>query len=657
MVLLLRRNRRRALTLALGFFAPLGIEATDSLDTTSAIAMGEDFAVYERVTATVDAIGRPTLTTNRFTLLGNNLHYRENGEWKRSEDLIESFPGGAVARRGPNQAIFATDLNTDAVFDIQMVDGKRLRGGPRGLRLVDTSTGAGMVVATVRESAPGELLPPDRVVYRDAFDGLAADAVCVWRHNQFIQDVVLRHAPPLPDGFNPATTHFEILTEFIEAPEPVVHPKPVEAAGEAVLPDHAVIDFGRLAIVVGHAFPVGEETALAIGVFGPPDDSERTPVRKEWKSVGDGRAYLIESVAWEDVRNYLRLLADVPSKAEDAAGPQVAVAPTWPKRPPVVTRSRPMELAQAPYTPQGYVVDFVTLPNSPLTTTFLSGVTYYLADSYYTGSAVTFQAGTCLKFKNGKYLLLYGPVDFPSGGAKVVFTSRNDNAYGERIVGVAGEIDSNGDPTLHRASCAFWSYYVNFNTTVRNARFRWAAKGIHFDANSGVVVAHQVQDTVFEQSAAGLVNNLPAGATASLSNVKHCSVTTPLSGSGYNTSGTMVEDCGVVSVVRVNDPAQDSSSGDPNKNSQSECSFVVVDSSRIVAAFFDTHHSAYSLVEIPFPGLASVRSTGWAVSIDGGASFVDQGALGPNAPTSRLLKKWRFSGPRCSDDAFSSSYA
>lgn len=46
------------------------------------------------------------------------MHYMENGEWRASEDLVESFPGGAVARRGPNKAIFSDELNAETVFDL-----------------------------------------------------------------------------------------------------------------------------------------------------------------------------------------------------------------------------------------------------------------------------------------------------------------------------------------------------------------------------------------------------------------------------------------------------------------------------------------------------------------------------------------------------------
>lgn len=76
-------------------------------------------------------------------------------------------------------------------------------------------------------------------------------------------------------------------------------------------------------------------------------------------------------------------------------------------------------------------------------------------------------------------MLLYGPVSFPAPSQTMpVFTSRNDNAYGEVIAGVAGETDSNGDPTLHKASQAIWIYYVDFSTEIRNTVIRWAKIGI-----------------------------------------------------------------------------------------------------------------------------------------------------------------------------------
>ncbi|MEK7676028.1 MAG: hypothetical protein AAB676_09375, partial [Verrucomicrobiota bacterium] len=176
---------------------------------------GKDFAVYRKVTGLTNQTGQVSNKTNEFTLLENNLHYFDNGEWKVSEDVIESFPGGAVARRGPDKTIFSPDLNSEAVFDIQTSDGQRLRGGVRAIQLTDLATGKSLVLATVKQSAPGELVPPNRVVFRSGFEGLDADVLYVWNHNSFSQNVILNQQPALPLGMDPKTTVLEVVTEFV----------------------------------------------------------------------------------------------------------------------------------------------------------------------------------------------------------------------------------------------------------------------------------------------------------------------------------------------------------------------------------------------------------------------------------------------------------
>jgi hypothetical protein len=37
----------------------------------------------------------------------------------------------------------------------------------------------------------GEIVPPNQVFYRDAFDGLKADVIYIWSHGSFAQEVVL----------------------------------------------------------------------------------------------------------------------------------------------------------------------------------------------------------------------------------------------------------------------------------------------------------------------------------------------------------------------------------------------------------------------------------------------------------------------------------
>src|SRR5438876_10386787 len=80
---------------------------------------GQDFAVLQQTTASTDAAGNTRLATNQITLLENCLQYLEDGEWKYSEDVVEASENGAMAQRGPNKTLVSSDLNAQAVFDIQ----------------------------------------------------------------------------------------------------------------------------------------------------------------------------------------------------------------------------------------------------------------------------------------------------------------------------------------------------------------------------------------------------------------------------------------------------------------------------------------------------------------------------------------------------------
>src|SRR5688572_623023 len=135
--------------------------------------------------------GISTVRTHEFTLLGNCLHYFEDGEWKPSEDIVEPFPGGAVARRGPYKTIFSPDLNAETVFDIETAEGQRIRGGVRAIQLTDLATGKSVVLGVVK-ATPGMVVPPNQVLYESGFDGLDADVLFVWRHNSISQNVILK---------------------------------------------------------------------------------------------------------------------------------------------------------------------------------------------------------------------------------------------------------------------------------------------------------------------------------------------------------------------------------------------------------------------------------------------------------------------------------
>ncbi|MCL5098675.1 MAG: hypothetical protein M1608_14330 [Candidatus Omnitrophica bacterium] len=158
--------------------------------------------------------------------------------------MIQVYPSGAVADQGPDKALFSPDLNAPAVFDLQLSDGIRLRGGIRAIRLTDTALDQSVTVATVKASAPGELVPPNQIVHSRCFIGLAADVVLVWKHNAFSQSVIFQERPILPEGFSPDSIRLEVLTEWIEASEPTRCQATVNPLDQPTLVDDVTIGWG-----------------------------------------------------------------------------------------------------------------------------------------------------------------------------------------------------------------------------------------------------------------------------------------------------------------------------------------------------------------------------------------------------------------------------
>jgi hypothetical protein len=501
------------------------------------VERGQDYAIYRSVTERLTPDGNSIFETNQFTLLENALHYQENGEWRESEDLIESFPNGAIARRGPNKAIFSHELNTDAVFDIESTDGKRLRGGVRAIQLINTATGQAIDLGTVKDSVKGALLPPNRIVWRDAFNGIKADVLVVWRHNLFSHDVVLRERPELPSGWDAANSRLEVVTEFLVDNEPARKTVMKRRQDGAELADDVVIRFDRLAMVMGKAFPIDRESGALLGGFA----ETGSPVVKQWHRAEDGRTFLVESLAWDEAAAHLQKLPVARQASLAPLKSGVALARAWPKRPAQIVEREAIQLAQADFKPTGYLVDFVTIPDQGTPTTLAAGQTYYIKTSYYSGSSVTFEPGCVIKYKNNANMLLYGSVSFPTTGKMMpVFTSRNDDLFGQKITGVANELPSDGDPTLHKAAQAIWLYFETISTTINNARIRWAARGVQYDGGSQ---NHWITDSLFQNCTVGVYLN-SYSQTLTLSNVKQCSVTTPVTGGFY--SGSMTADCGPV---------------------------------------------------------------------------------------------------------------
>ena len=113
----------------------------------------QDSATYQRVVQLTNDSREVITQTNLLTVLDHGMHYLQDGEYQEIQDLVESFPDGAIARYGAYQTIFSPELNVQAAFDIQTPDAKRIRGGVRTIQLTDIATGKSVVVGTVKNSA------------------------------------------------------------------------------------------------------------------------------------------------------------------------------------------------------------------------------------------------------------------------------------------------------------------------------------------------------------------------------------------------------------------------------------------------------------------------------------------------------------------------
>jgi hypothetical protein len=259
--------------------------------------------------------------------------------------------------------------------------------------------------------------------------------------------------------------------------------------------DDVVIHFGALAMLMGKAFPLNDDSGFNLG--GQLTSDQGTPVLKQWTQTPDGGRYLIESVSWSEVLPQMKSLpvvaeADMPQK-------NVTLKRTWPAKIGQRAERKPVEVAKANYEPKGYALDFVIVPDQQ-PQTFLSGETYVSRTTYYNGTSATFQPGCIIKrwADNGAALVLYGNISFPDTTQLCVFTTIDDDSYGGHFPGNANPYlpQSDGDPSnVYEDALKIW--YVNYSTLVRSSLFRWAVTGIDF-FSTGASANHTVSNCRFE---------------------------------------------------------------------------------------------------------------------------------------------------------------
>ncbi len=514
------------------------------------VERGPFHRVWQNMVLSTNRVNGSIVTsTNTYTEVGDGLCYQENGQWLDSQDLIEITPDGAAALHGPTKAHFNANLNTAGAVTMITASGEIFKSHPSALYYEDTATGKIVLIASVKDSK-GVLAPPNEVAYNDAFDGLRIDVTYVYAKNGLEQNVVFLQAPAPPDtgyGMNPATTRIHLVTAFDQVPVPKRQtPITLKAATNpksSDLVDNLLL-FNDLWFPVGAAFGYEHSKPVLAGqpkLVRVPEssDPDNVLIAKTLTQVNNQNV-LIETVDYNDLLPKFKNLRQAALPAKPDAKRQVAAVPLPPSDSGNRVGAHSFALASAPYQPHGLVWDYTTLSGTLSDYTFTNGSTYVISNTvtFNSSATATFQANTCVKYATNAYMLVSGPVSFPTSGIPPVFTSADDNVYGESIPNSTG---NPGYAALHHLSF----YYDSNSSTVQHARFRWAQDALQYDG-TGSFISYSVSYCEFENCTYAVRENIP-NSSLTLTKDTGCSIGTGLSVTSGAHSGTV----SVVSPINV----------------------------------------------------------------------------------------------------------
>jgi len=389
------------------------------------IDKGPHHRTWENTVTEMLPSGRQAQRTTSFVELASGMHYLKDGAYHESSDEIELFQDGAVARQGAHQIIFSPNFNTAGVIDLLTPDGKRLHSHILGLGVYDTATGRSTLIAEPHDSI-GELHPPNEIVYRRAFDGVAADVLYRNTKASFAQDVVILEQIQLPEGFDPETTRLEVWTEFLEAPTVSKDTDTRYGATDENL------DFGAMQIGPGSVFSVADNGTITRG----------SSTVKRWLTT-EGRTFLVEAVPFQLVAEELQALPPPNQQAANAKSKRWQVAKVTPdQRPfPAALQARTkqpgqkIQTANLPRAKRGLVLDYDLTANMT-NWTFRADYTYYVSGPVNLYGTNNVEGGVVFKMAptNNAQIIVNGQLKMNTAPYRpVTITARDDHSIGTQI--------------------------------------------------------------------------------------------------------------------------------------------------------------------------------------------------------------------------------
>ena len=426
--------------------AMAAIPATE--DGYSATGIGANYRRWSRVTTYEGANGKLLYVTNSYVELQDCIYYIRQGttgpEWAESKAEIEAFPGGAVARQGPIQMIFANDLATAGAIDAQTPAG-RFRSHVLGLCYADSALQTNVWIATVA-SCQGQIISPNQVLYPDALvgDGFAASVRYTYRVSGWEQDILIKDPTSLiaPEAYgldsSSPTLTLQVTSEFLDPPVPTQIPETLMTIEGAAFEDEEV-DWGLMKFQTGKAFFLGQDP-----------DAKGIPVLKHWVEI-DSRHVLVEEMPFSSLMK--ALLSKDPGASlapRTKSNRHLASLKSLPVLPPVKGDAKPMEVAAAPSLEGSLVADYGTISATQSNYVFACDTTYYIPGTLGAvnlNGTTTLEGGTVIKFAstNSAKLLINGPLVCQTGPYRMaVLTSKHDSSLGESISGASGNPTNTG---------------------------------------------------------------------------------------------------------------------------------------------------------------------------------------------------------------------
>jgi RHS repeat-associated protein len=428
--------------------------------------IGPHHRLVDKLIDTTDANAQLIQHHVRYTVLASGLNYWDGTQWVESEEKIVADARGAIAAKGQYQVVFGNNLNRSGTIEIRLSDGQVIKNHPLGIYYFDATDGRWAKLSDLKDCT-GEILPPNQVIYRDAFASLRSDVRYTYQRGQFEADIILREQAPDPAafGFDPATTRLVIVSEFLGGPDPnrtlVVVKQETDTAKRTLMavPDliDEQLDFGSLRF--------GEGTAFDDVAADQRHPNASPPIVKQWNRIGQ-RRFLWEQIEYAALQPLVAKLPVSATKADPTT--LTSGTPQFPIAPAATAAPVPFQDYAVQAHSPGVVLDYWAISGSTNSLALASGVTYHVTGNV-DAHVITFYSGSIVKFKKpGLFGLKTDGFAgcYISGGGSIL-TGEDDNTIGDII--------STGELTGTYAGNALGLYWLPQGTnTVSSMDIRFA---------------------------------------------------------------------------------------------------------------------------------------------------------------------------------------